>query len=152
MSMPGTDRSSSKESCERGIAFLRRGHVEDAFRHLSDAYLRDSHNPAVQSAYALALALAKHELAHALRLAREAVQQDPYNPDLYYHLAEIYLANGSKRQAIRSLRRVLVLDPEHPLTRKRLTSLGERCQPVLRFLKRERPINRFLGQLRAGFR
>jgi predicted Zn-dependent protease len=141
----------AKEHHDRGIALLEAGHGQEGFEHLSRAYLSDPQNARYRSSYALALALVRGQFLGAVELARAAIRQEFYNPDLYLNLASIYLVFDFKAEAVRFFRRGLMVDPENPLIQKRLAELGIRRRPPLRFLPRSHRINRFLGRLQARF-
>lgn len=137
-----------EELHRRGRELLERGHGGEAFEHLSRAYLLDPQNPRFRASYALALALVKGQFLGAAELARAAVRQEFYNPDLYLDLARIYLAFGMKAEGIRYLRRGLMIDPAHEALQSELRRLGVRRRPPIRFLPRHHPLNRWLGKLR----
>ena len=138
-----------EEHNRRGIALLEAGHGHEAFEHLSRAYLIDPQNARFRSSYALALALVRGQFLGAVELARAAVRQEFYNPDLYQNLARIYLAFDFKADAIRFLRRALMVDPENALVHRRLAELGIRRRPLIRFLPRGHALNRLLGRVQA---
>ncbi len=137
------------EHHRRGLALLEGGHGQDGLEHLSRAYLSDPQNACYRSSYALALALVKQQFTGAVELARGAVRQEFYNPDLYLNLARIYLAFDFKAEAIRFLKRGLMVDPENEGLQRSLAELGMRRRPALRFLPRTHAANRFLGRLQA---
>ncbi len=139
----------SEEHYRRGLALLEGGHGQDAFEHLSRAYLNDPQNARYRSAYALALALVRGQFLGAVELARAAVRQEFYNPELYTNLARIYLAFGYKPEGIRFLRRGLMVDPENERIRRKLGELGIRRAPAVRFLPRGHPLNRLIGRIQA---
>jgi predicted Zn-dependent protease len=141
--------SPGQESYELGLALLERGHVQEAFKRLSDAAIRDPDAPQIQSTYALALALARREYDRATDIARAAARDHFQDPVLHYNLARIHLAAGRKRAAIKALKGALMVDPDHALTRRELARLGYRRRPVLRFLPRGHALNQALGRLRA---
>lgn len=135
----------------RGLALLDAGHGQDAFDHLSRAYLTDPQSATYRSAYALGLALVRGQFLGAVELARGAVRAEFYNSDLYLNLARIYAVFGFKAEAIRYLRRGLMIDPEHLGLRDTLAQFGVRRRPPLRFLPRGHVVNRVLGRLKARF-
>lgn len=137
------------EHNRRGLALLEAGHGHEGFEHLSRAYLVDPQNARFRSSYALALALVRGQFLGAVELARAAVRQEFYNPDLYLNLARIYLAFDFKADAIRFLRRGLMVDPENDLVQKKLGELGIRRRPPIRFLPRNHAVNRLLGRMQA---
>jgi tetratricopeptide (TPR) repeat protein len=147
--MQGTGEFSAEEHHRRGAALLEGGHGHEAFEHLSRAYLADPQNARYRSSYALALALVRGQFMGAVELARAAIRQEFYNPDLYLNLARIYMTFEFRAEAIRFLRRGLMVDPEHERIQRKLRELGVRRRPPLRFLPRNHPINRWLGRLQA---
>lgn len=137
----------TEECYEAGVSLLEGGRAQEAFEHLSRAYHSDPKSARYRSSYALALALAKGEFLAAADLARTAVQQEFYNPDLYMNLAKIYLIHGFKAEAVRILRRATMVDPDNERILGELASLGVRRRPIIPFLPREHRLNRALGKL-----
>jgi hypothetical protein len=58
------------------------------------------------------------------------------------------MAFGFKAEAIRYLRRGLMIDPANAGLAEDLERLGRRRVPVLQFLPRNHPLNRWLGRVR----
>jgi hypothetical protein len=140
------EKLTPEEHFSRGLALLDAGRTE-AFEHLSRAYLADPESPRRRSAYGLGLALVRGQFVAGIELARRAVQQACADPDLYLDLARIHLALGAKAEAIRNMRRGLMVAPEHERLHSELAKLGVRRQPPLRFLPRNHLLNRALGRL-----
>jgi tetratricopeptide (TPR) repeat protein len=147
--MQGENQFTPEEHHRRGLALLDAGHGHEAFEHLSRAYLSDPQNARFRSSYALALALVRGQYLGAVELARAAVRQEFYNPDLYLNLAKIYLAFDFKPEAIRFLRRALMVDPDNEAAQRKLADLGIRRRPPVRFLPRDHLLNRWLGRLQT---
>ncbi|MFQ5697418.1 MAG: tetratricopeptide repeat protein [Myxococcota bacterium] len=145
----GPNEFTAEEHHRRGLALLQGGHGSEAFEHLSRAYLTDPQNARFRSSYALALALVRGQFLGAAELARAAVRQEFYNPDLYLNLSRIYLTFDMKADAIRFLRRGLMVDPENDRLARKLSDLGMRRRPPLRFLPRGHLANRILGRVQA---
>jgi tetratricopeptide (TPR) repeat protein len=139
----------AEEHHRRGLALLEAGHGPDGFEHLSRAYLSDPQNATYRSSYALALAIVRGQFLGAVELARAAVRQEFYNPDLYLNLSRIYLAFDFRGEAIRFLRRGLMVDPDNERVQRRLSELGIRRRPTIRFLPRSHTLNRMLGRVQA---
>lgn len=145
----GQTEFSAEEHYRRGLALLEGGHGHDGFEHLSRAYLADPQSARFRSGYALALALVRGQFLGAVELARAAVRQEFYNPDLYLNLARIYMAFDCKAECVRYLRRGLMIDPENERLRRKLEELGLRRRPAVRFLPRAHIVNRMIGRLQA---
>lgn len=141
---------SPEENHRRGVALLGSGHGKEALDHLSRAYLSDPQNACYRSWYGLALAIVRQQFTGAVEMARGAIRQEFYNPDLYLNLARIYLAFDFKAEAIRYLKRGLMIDPESVSLQQCLVELGIRRRPAIRFLPRAHPANRILGRLQAS--
>ena len=128
---------------------LKRGRDQDGFEQLSRAHLSEPDSARYRSSYALALARVRGEFMQALSLARTAVHQECYNPDLYLNLARIYLNFNFKPEAVRFIKRGLMIDPKHSSLREAMGVLGSRRSPALKFLPRDHPLNRILGRFRG---
>ena len=147
--MQTTSEFTPEEHHRRGVALLEGGHGQEAFEHLSRGYLTDPQNARYRSSYALALALVRGQFLGAIELARASVRQEFYNGDLYLNLARIYLAFDFKAEAIRFLRRGLMVEPDNGRIQRKLAELGVRRRPPLRFLPRTHLLNRVLGRFQA---
>lgn len=138
-----------EEHHRRGTALMEGGHGHEAFEHLSRAYLADPQNARYRSSYALALALVRGQFMGAVELGRAAIREEFYNPDLYLNLARTYLAFEFKAEAVRFLRRGLMVDPDHERIQRKLLELGVRRRPPIRFLPRDHALNRIVGRVQA---
>ncbi|GFO69396.1 hypothetical protein GMLC_29750 [Geomonas limicola] len=119
-----------------------------ARRYLSAAVARER-TPNHLSQYALALAAHTKEIDQSIALCQEAVKHDPKNPEHFLRLGVIYLVASRKKEAIRIFRLGLRVG-KHPTISRWLQVLGDRKKPVLPFLARSNPINKYLGKLRMS--
>jgi tetratricopeptide (TPR) repeat protein len=136
----------AEESYRRGRDQLERGELQLAFEHFRCAHQIDRGNPRYRSFYGLGLALVERRFDRALELCRSAAKEEFFNPELYHNLARVHLAFGFKAEAIRYLRRGLMIDPGNGAMQDELRGLGVRRRPVLSFLPRRHPVNRLLGR------
>ena len=139
---------SAEEHYRRGCELLADERCPDAFEHFRAAHELERSNPRYASYYGLGLALVERRFNRAVELCRGAVKEEFFSPDLYRNLAQVHLVFGFKAEAIRYLRRGLMIDPGHARILADLESLGLRGQPVLGFLPRRHFVNRWLGQAR----
>jgi tetratricopeptide (TPR) repeat protein len=96
----------------------------------------------------LCLAYVERDFEQARTLCESAAKQEFFNPDLYWNLARVYLLFGRRAEALRYLRRGLMIDPGHTRIHDELERLGRRGRPMLPFLPRRPPLNRALGSAR----
>ena len=135
----------------RGIAACRRGEWHSGLHYLRIAEERDGDVtlPGLYWSY-LGLAVARCERRHdaALELCERAVTIEFFQPENFVNLAWVHLLSGNRRAAMAATERGRSLDAEHAGLREMAARLGSRRPPVLRFLRREHPINRSLGRWR----
>jgi tetratricopeptide (TPR) repeat protein len=143
---------SAEEHFRRGEAALGGECFAEALENFRAAHRLDPTSPRFRSYCGLTIGLAERRFDKALELCRSAAKEEFFNPDLYYNLARVHLAFGFKSEAIRYLRRALMIDPEHAATRDDLSRLGVRGRPVLGFLRRDNLLNRLFGHVRRRLR
>jgi tetratricopeptide (TPR) repeat protein len=135
-----------------GLAELEAERFDQALEHFRTAQKMDPARPAFRSYFGLCLGLTERRFDKALELCRSAAKEEFYNAGLYHNLARVHLAFGFKAEAIRYLRRGLMIDPKCQAILAELESLGQRQGPVLAFLRRQNLLNRWLGRVRQRLR
>lgn len=131
-------------SLKKSIFLAKKGYYKTALRYLRElepSTLRPVH----MSYYALCVAMVKKDYECAIPLAIKAVRAEFYNPEVYLNLGRILSASGRKAFAFRAYQKGLVYDSNHPGLVKELSEMGMRRTPVVPFLSRENPVNRFSG-------
>lgn len=139
----------AEEHYRRGKELQAEGRGAEALEHFRTAQRLDPANPRYRSYYGLGLALVERRFNEALELCRSAAKEEFFNPELYHNLARVHLAFGFKAEGLRYIRRGLMIDPGHAGLLQELEDLGVRRLPVLRFLPRRHPLNRWLGRIRV---
>ena len=147
--MTATTSHSASELHYQGMQALFDGSAGNALELLEQAYASAPDSALYRSAYALGVAMVSRDFGAAVHLARTAVRDECHNPEVYLNLARIYECFGHKAEAIRYLRRGLLVDPDNEELYEMRTRLGIRQRPALRFLPREHLVNRMLGELHA---
>jgi tetratricopeptide (TPR) repeat protein len=138
---------SAEEHFRRGEEALTRGEKGLALEHFQTAHRLDPVSPRYRSYYGLAVGLVERRLDRALDLCRSAAREEFFQPLHYHNLAQLHLAFGFKAEAIRYLRRGLMIDPDNEGIHQALGRLGVRRRPPLGFLRRQSFLNRWLGRL-----
>jgi tetratricopeptide (TPR) repeat protein len=100
--------------------------------------------PIYCSNLAFCLAKEKREFRQAISLCNEAIRKEPKNSTHFLNLGRVYILAGQKKDAIRFLRRGLRYERNREIVAG-LEMLGARKPPPIPFLKRENPMNRYLG-------
>lgn len=139
---------SGEELFRRGQQELAATRFDEALAHFRSAQKLDPASPRYRSYYGLCLGLAERRFDKALELCRSAAKEEFFNPLLYHNLARVHLAFGFKAEALRYLRRGLMIDPECDVITGELERLGMRKRPPVGFLHRRHPVNRWLGRVR----
>jgi len=141
-----------------GCTYLKETNYREAlvyFRRLLAAYEEDSSAvvPAeLLSYFGLALALGENRISEAVTYCTTAIKKEFYHPEFYVNLARVYLKANRRSSAVAVLYKGLRIDGENPGILAELKKIGVRRKPVLGFLRRGNPINKFLGATTARLR
>ncbi len=145
---PIRGESDSRVLFEQARSMVEGGDLAGAVAILRPAHASNGHDAKVRSWYGLCVGLVERDFEGAVALCRSAAKQEFFNPDLYLNLARLHLGFGFKAEGVRYLRRGLMIDPAHSGILQALRELGDRSPPVLGFLPRRHPVNRWLGAVR----
>ena len=135
-----------------GMEALRTGDALTALNCFGKA-VGIERRPLYLSNLAFCLAKEKREFPRAISLCKEAIKHDPRNSVHFLYLGRIHLLAGQKKDAIRIFRMGLRNEKNQEIARE-LERLGNRKEPVLPFLERGNPLNKYLGIIlkKAGIR
>ena len=131
---------------EKGVGFAREGEFEKALK-VFDQDLCFTQHPTAMSYYAVCLANVEGNFDKAISLCLMAAEKEFYNPEIYLNLGRIFLLNGQKSVAVRAFRKGLKFDSTHFGILGEMRRLGVRRKPVIGFLHRTNPVNKFLGMI-----
>jgi Flp pilus assembly protein TadD len=106
------------------------------------------HSSIVASYLGYCLAVNRQEFEKAISLGKEAVAEQPNNPDFCLNLGRIYLLAGKKDDALAILRQGLLFSRDERIIAE-LEIHGTRKKPLIGFLHRSNPLNKYLGKLVA---
>jgi tetratricopeptide (TPR) repeat protein len=137
----------AEDHFSRGQEALGAERHSEALEHFRAAHRLDATRPRYRSYYGLAIGLAEQRLDRALELCRSAAKEEFFNPEHYLNLARLHLALGFKAEAMRHLRRGLLIDPENASIAREIRRLGVRKPPPFTFLRRQHLLNRWIGKL-----
>jgi len=93
------------------------------------------------------------QVSRGTDLCMISLEHDPNNPEHYLNLGKIRLLSGNRAEALRILREGVARGENAELMAV-LNEFGKRKSPVIPFLPRSNPLNRFLGLVlrRIGLR
>lgn len=100
--------------------------------------------PVYKSFMALCIAKERGQIKKAVSLCMESLEADPDNPLNYLNLGKVYLLQGKTMNAIDIFRRGLNRGANDQIVQE-LKSFGTRQPPPLSFLRRNNPLNKYLG-------
>ena len=101
-----------------------------------------------RSRLGLTLTLVARDEYKGVAFCEEAVRRGAVDADALHRLAVVYEATFQKERAVRAVRQGLGIDTHHPGLVGMIARLGVRRPPVISFLSRSHPINKYLGMLR----
>jgi len=133
----------AEELFKRGVEELASGKMIRALGSFEKA-LELEDNPVFYSYYALCIAKERGQVRRAIKLCEEALQKDGENSAHYLNLGKILLHAGNHDDAIMVFRGGLKYW-NNLLIIEELNKLATRKPPVISFLNRNNPINKFLG-------
>ena len=135
----------------RAIEQCRKGNWEQGLPYLgllADSADRSSLPGLFYSYLGYGIALREQRLEEGLKLCRHAIKIEFYHPENYLNLARTCLLGKDRRGAVKAVREGLKIDPNSEELLALQKDLGTRRLPVLSFLSRDNPFNRFLGSVR----
>jgi tetratricopeptide (TPR) repeat protein len=137
---------------------LRRGNSKQALGTLREALVIFPTDPFLLSYYGCLIAIVENNTDLGIQICEDAIQSldtsmpfgtEFFYPVFYLNLGRAYLTGGKKTDAIKAFEQGLRNDPEHKDIKWELQKLGVRKQPPVPFLKRNNPINKYIGMLFA---
>ena len=137
---------------EKAEVELARGNVLAALACLESA-LKIWNNPYWHSRLGYCIAKERGHVTRGQELCQKAIERQPDNPDHYYYLARVLLVTKNKPEAIQILRQGIGHGDSLRIKRL-LNELGTRKAPLIPWLHRDNPLNKYLGIIlnRIGLR
>jgi tetratricopeptide (TPR) repeat protein len=128
-----------------GLNALAQGNTLTALT-LFEKAVQKNEKPSYCCYLALCIAKERGQFQLAVTLCEKAKAQEPQNSLHYLNLGKIYLYAGKTDDAIRTFREGLIHEKDQAIIEE-LGKLTPRKPPVISFLKRNNPVNRFLGTI-----
>lgn len=122
--------------------------LEGAHSAFERAWRRAGSEPRVMSWYGVTLVMVERNSNLGVSYCDQALRAAGPDVELYLNQARAHLALGQRERAVRALHRGLEQFPGHPTLLAAKDLMGWRRRPVIPFLARGNPLNRWLGKLR----
>ena len=137
-----------QQEYQLGLAFFRKQHWKTAARHFGIADQKsgrhDVHGHLYRSYQGLALVCSGD--VSGLNLCRHAAARETMQAMVFQNLALSEIRLRHRKRACAAIRLGLQLDPAHAGLLKLRREMGVRRDPCLPFLKRDNPLNKWLGK------
>lgn len=157
LNMLGMEKTNEEETTVYYIKkLLKKKKYESALKLVTAALEQYPDEPILLSYYGYLEALVHKNYTHGINLclkAREIVLEKAisgrefFNPILYHNLGRVYLAAGNKEDAFEAFRMGLIFGNENEDLLCEIRELGMRRKPVVPFLQRSNPLNKYLGKM-----
>ena len=137
-------------------ALINEDKLEQAIHVLYDARDHYPNNPVISSYQGYLETVVNKQYSKGVNICREAIEalteqmplgKEFFLPVLYLNLGKAYLAADKRKDAYESFKRGLEIDKNNEVLFNELKRLGIRKKPLLSFLSRSNPLNKYLGRL-----
>jgi hypothetical protein len=131
-----------------GRVFYHKKQWKTAARHFGLANGKSHNNDVYKAVYMsyYGLSLLFSGDVSGLNFCRHAAGLETIDADVFLNLALAELKFRHRKRACKAVELGLAVDPRHAGLQKLRRKLGVRRQPCLPFLKRENPLNKWLGK------
>ena len=138
--MAGSD---AEKLFSRGIDALDQGNTVSALACFEKASQMED-NPRYRSYLAYCVAKERGQYKLSVSLCEEAIAREPAHAGHYLNLGKVYLISGKKAEALKAFREGISHEAD-PRIIAELDRMGSRKAPPISFLKRDNPLNKYLG-------
>jgi tetratricopeptide (TPR) repeat protein len=146
-------QKSKKDFFHIARSFMKSGNKSVAFETIQNGLQLYPRDPFLMSYYGYLMADVEHNPDKGIQICNEAISQlkkavpfgrEFYDSMLYLNLGKACLKKN-KAEAIKNFRAGLHSDPDNKELIRELDRLGTRRRPVIPFLDRDNPINKYFG-------
>ena len=151
-------QKSKSEYFEEAQRLLKRGNGKSAIIILAEALDKFPSDPFLLSYYGCLVAVVENRPKEGIKICEDAMGlldntmpfgKEFFYPVFYLNLGRAYLKGSKRREAVNAFNKGLKNDPENHDLLWEIKKLGTRRKPVVKFLKRSNPINKYIGILIA---
>jgi len=143
------DDESINARIQLAMAFFQKKEYKKTLSTLRPVEIWADHYPMMQALLGASKAIVLGEVNSGIQSCLGAVKQAFYVAELYFVLSVALLRAGHRAKAYTVVKRGLRIDPDNKPLKQLLNEMGQRKRPMLPFLARSHPANRFLGLMRS---
>jgi len=143
------DDESINARIQLAMAFFQKKEYKKTLSTLRPVEIWADHYPLMQALLGASKAIVLGEVNSGIKSCMDAVKQAFYVAELYFVLSVALLRAGHRAKAYTVVKRGLRIDPDSKPLKQLLNEMGLRRRPMLPFLARSHPANRFLGIMRS---
>jgi hypothetical protein len=146
--LPGERVRAAREEYDLGLTFYHKKQWKTAARHFAEAERTCGHDDAYMHLYLSYQGLCQVSAGDVsgLNLCRRAAAMEAIQARVFLNLALAELRLNHRKCACSAVKTGLSIDPTDPNLLRLRDKMGVRRTPLLPFLKREHPLNRWLGR------
>ncbi len=145
----------AENAFKKGMTALDEGRYEEAAVFFESALRiekeRRVKRPPMRylSYYGLAACLARRPTPEAIKACEVAARREFLSAELQLNLGKVYMLAGKTTRALAAFERGLNIAPSNKDLRAELSKVDRRGSPTIPWLRRNHPLNRFLGRMRS---
>ena len=133
----------------RALKMYRLGLLRDAAKEFRRLIEDGSTDPRHISYCGLLMAVGEGKVHKGLKLCERAVEDGRYDSEMYLNLAKLHFRTGRRSRATEVLLQALRFDPRNPALIRQIGYINPRATPILPFLDRKNPLNKYFGLVRT---
>jgi hypothetical protein len=143
---------------------IKKRNYREALKILEGALIGHPFNPFLLSYHGWMVAAVCRDYDRGTDICKDALDLfkadepagfEAFSPFFYLNLGRVYSAAGDKQNAVQAYMKGLDADPDNSDLLAEIIGIGKRRKPMIPFLKRSHPVNKFAGKVlhnRAGAR
>jgi tetratricopeptide (TPR) repeat protein len=150
------NHKSKNEYFDEAIKLFRRGGGSAALELMKEGLEHFPSDPFLLSYYGYLVAIVGKKPEEGIEICQDAFKKlngsvpfgsEFFYPAFYLNLGRAFLADNNKPEAMKAFSEGLKTDPENSDLRWELKKMGTRRRPPVPFLKRNNPINKYIGMI-----
>lgn len=141
-----------KELAEKGIELCQQNRWKDGLPFLAQVAEADHADDTLPDTFysylGFGISIVENRVKEGLLLCQHSVKTNFFSPENFANLAGVHVLAKDRVSAVKAIEKGLALDAQHPYLVQQMHKMGWRRPPVISFLDRTNPLNKYLGRRR----